>query len=66
MVKIKLTDEGEVISVQIVTSSGHELFDRAAVLAVKKSSPLPMPTEKHIVKQFKEFLLRYEPQTLML
>ena len=42
---VQVIPGGEVISVSISKSSGNELFDRRARLAVQKSSPLPIPDD---------------------
>ena len=39
---------GEVISVTVNKSSGNEVFDRRAVTAVEKASPLPLPADPAI------------------
>ena len=42
---VQVIPGGEVISVTISKSSGNDLFDRRALLAVQKSSPLPIPDD---------------------
>ena len=42
---VQVIPGGEVISVTISKSSGNDLFDRRALLAVQKSSPLPIPED---------------------
>ncbi|MGV0005699.1 MAG: cell envelope integrity protein TolA [Candidatus Porifericomitaceae bacterium WSBS_2022_MAG_OTU9] len=43
--EISLSPSGEVLGVIVKGSSGNELFDRRAELAVKKASPLPVPDD---------------------
>ncbi len=43
--EISLSPSGEVLGVTVKGSSGNELFDRRAELAVKKASPLPVPRD---------------------
>jgi len=43
--RVKLLPNGEVINVSVAASSGHDIFDRRAVTAVKKASPLPVPND---------------------
>lgn len=43
--RIKLVPGGEVVGVSIINSSGNDIFDRRAVTAVEKSSPLPVPDD---------------------
>ena len=40
---IKLSSQGDVVSVSIVESSGSPRYDRSAETAVRQSSPLPIP-----------------------
>ncbi|MBI4710786.1 MAG: cell envelope integrity protein TolA [Nitrospirae bacterium] len=43
MVSIKISGDGKIISQKIEKSSGNALFDRSALNAVSKASPLPPP-----------------------
>ncbi|HSR63036.1 MAG TPA: cell envelope integrity protein TolA, partial [Gammaproteobacteria bacterium] len=43
--RIKLVPGGKVVGVSIINSSGNDIFDRRAVTAVEKSSPLPVPDD---------------------
>ena len=43
VIRIKMMPGGEVISAQVIKSSGNPTFDRSAELAVRKASPLPVP-----------------------
>jgi colicin import membrane protein len=43
VITIKIDSEGKVISQEIEKSSGNILFDRSAVKAISKASPLPPP-----------------------
>lgn len=43
IIAIKIDNEGKVISHEIEKSSGNTLFDRSAIKAVLKASPLPPP-----------------------
>lgn len=43
--RVKLLPGGNVIDVTIDSSSGNDIFDRRAVNAVQKASPLPVPSE---------------------
>lgn len=49
---ISLNNKGEVQSVSVSQSSGNSAFDRQAVLAVQKSSPLPLPKDQQLAQQF--------------
>lgn len=43
IIAIKIDREGKIISQEIEKSSGNSLFDRSAIKAISKSSPLPPP-----------------------
>ena len=43
--RVRLVPGGEVIDVSVAKSSGDEIFDRRAVVATKKASPLPVPND---------------------
>lgn len=60
-VLVKLLPTGEVVEASVITSSGNLEFDRSAELAVSKSSPLPMPEDPHIAKEFREFEFTFRP-----
>lgn len=59
---IKASENGEVLEVKLSKSSGSESFDRAAELAVLKSSPLPMPYDDEVLAQFKIFSFTFKPE----
>ncbi len=42
---INITSTGEVLSVQLISSSGNLILDRSAQAAVLKASPLPVPED---------------------
>ncbi len=53
--RVRLVPGGEVIDVSIANSSGHDIFDRRAVNATQKASPLPVPDD---VETFERLDLR--------
>lgn len=57
--RIFLADNGNVKSVIVLKSSGNNIFDRQAVLAVEKSSPLPLPEDKSLRKKFLQLILPF-------
>ena len=63
-VVVKLRSNGEVISAIVVNSSGNVEFDRSAELAVRKSSPLPMPPDEKMKAPFNNFTFTFEPETV--
>ena len=60
--QINLDSKGDVQSVAVVQSSGNAAFDRQAVIAVRKSSPLPMPKDADLAKQFQVIKLPFSNQ----
>ncbi len=60
--KISLDASGNVLSVSVSQSSGNPAFDRQAVLAVKKSSPLPLPPDPGLAKDFMNLTLPFSNQ----
>ncbi len=60
-IEIVLLPSGNVISVKVVESSGHLSFDRSVETAVRRASPLPVPTDSVIFKEFEMMRLRFEP-----
>ncbi|MBI5407973.1 MAG: TonB C-terminal domain-containing protein [Nitrospirae bacterium] len=54
IISFRIDDEGKVISHKIEKSSGNRLFDRSAVNAILKASPLPPnPVEEEIEVRFR-------------
>ena len=43
--RVKLLPGGEVVDASVAESSGNDIFDRRALLAVQKASPLPVPED---------------------
>ena len=43
--RVRLVPGGEIIDVSIAKSSGNAIFDRRAVTATQKASPLPVPDD---------------------
>jgi colicin import membrane protein len=61
---INLAANGTVLNVTVQKSSGLASFDRAAVAAVYKSSPLPVPKDPQAFAVFKEFKLTLKPENI--
>jgi colicin import membrane protein len=60
--QIRTLPGGEVVSAQVSTSSGDEVFDRRALDAVSKASPLPVPDDPKLYEaQFRNFILNFSP-----
>lgn len=60
-VSLKIVQDaaGDVLSVNVVKSSGNPVFDRSAVIAVKKTSPLPQPQDKQLQAQTRVLTLAF-------
>lgn len=58
---VKLSQSGDVISVNVVKSSGDAFFDRSAELAIRKTSPLPFPSNPKYYKYIREFNFSFNP-----
>jgi colicin import membrane protein len=52
---------GEVLSANVVKSSGDSFFDKSAELAVQKASPLPFPSDPKYYEFINEFDLLFKP-----
>jgi colicin import membrane protein len=50
------------VDVSVVTSSGDGAFDRSAVAAVYKASPLDLPREPGLADRFRVFNLDFRPE----
>lgn len=60
--QIALDAHGNVLNVLVKQTSGNAAFDRQAVLAVKKSSPLPLPPDPSMAKDFMSLVLPFSNQ----
>ncbi|MBT4804120.1 MAG: cell envelope integrity protein TolA [Legionellales bacterium] len=63
-VLIKLDIKGKVLSVDMLASSGNGSFDRSAINAVTRSSPLPMPVDYSLSRKFQEIILTLSPENI--
>ena len=62
-VRVKLLPSGDVMDVQVIKSSGDAIFDRSAENAVRKASPLPVPTKRALFSQhFRTFTFNFKPE----
>lgn len=46
--KVNISEDGDVLAVRIVKSSGNKLFDASAERAVERASPLPVPKNRNL------------------
>jgi colicin import membrane protein len=63
--QINLDATGNVLSIQLIQSSGDAVLDRSVQLAIQKASPLPIPTSPDLLSNFKELRLTVRPEGLM-
>lgn len=61
--RIKLVPTGEIVGVTLATSSGSPAFDDSVEIAVRRASPLPVPTDRRLFERyFRSMLLVFDPQ----
>lgn len=57
--EVSLIPTGEVLNVKLSRSGGNPAWDNAVERAIRKASPLPLPTDPALVGRFREFTLKY-------
>ena len=64
VLSVQTVPGGEVISVTVNKSSGNEVFDRRAVTALEKASPLPLPADPATLDRLRlrKFNFRFKPK----
>jgi colicin import membrane protein len=60
--EVNVLPTGEIVSVKLIKSSGNTAYDQAVERAIYKSSPLPTPTDKDAVAQFRKLDLKFQPK----
>ncbi len=63
LIKVKVSARGEVLSAVIVRGSGDENFDRTAIAAVNKATPLPIPLDPRFFEYIKVFNFLFNPDS---
>jgi colicin import membrane protein len=58
---VYLIPTGEVLNVKLSRSSGNPAYDNAVERAIRKASPLPLPTDPSMVGRFRELKLKFRP-----
>ena len=61
VLRIRTVPGGEVVAVQIATSSGNPVFDQRASDAVTKASPLPVPEDPRLFEKMRDIRLTFKP-----
>lgn len=59
---VRLMPTGEVVEARILEGSGSVEYDRSAVVAIEKASPLPMPDNPSVANEFREFSFTFNPE----
>lgn len=60
-IQVKLIPGGDVVDARVIRSSGNPAFDRSAEIAVRKASPLPLPTDPKLFSMFRNFDFEFRP-----
>jgi len=61
--RISMLPNGEVVSVDVVKSSGNQAFDRSAVIAVQRAHTLPVPRDADLFdRYFRRLKLVFRPE----
>ncbi len=60
-IRVNVIPGGSVKNATVIKSSGNSGFDRSAELAVRKASPLPVPSDSKIFNQFRTFTFNFSP-----
>ena len=67
LLKVYLVPTGEVVKVDLVTSSGNDAFDRSAISAVQKAERFIVPPNvNQFERNFREFEVLFRPEDLRL
>ncbi len=59
-VRTQLSQNGKVLDVSIVKSTGDKERDKLIVKAVRNASPLPLPSDPILAEQFRDFTLTFK------
>ena len=62
VVSVRLAPGGEVLSANVVRSSGNATFDRSVENAVYKAAPLPLPEDPSLFNNFREIEFLFNPE----
>jgi colicin import membrane protein len=62
VVKVQLMPGGDVVSAQVVQSSGDAAFDRSVEAAVYRAAPLPLPPDPGLFESFRTLTFNFSPK----
>lgn len=60
--EVSVLPTGDIAGVKLTKSSGNTAYDQAVERAIYKSSPLPTPTDKDAIAQFRKLDLKFQPK----
>ncbi|GAB4344927.1 MAG: hypothetical protein Kow006_01470 [Gammaproteobacteria bacterium] len=60
-VRVRVIPGGDVVGVTVVESSGDPIFDRSVETAVRRASPLPIPSDPLVFEQMREITFIFDP-----
>jgi len=62
-ISVRVIPGGEILNVSINRSSGNDIFDNRALLAVQKASPLPLPADASTLDRLnlRHFIFEFNP-----
>ena len=59
---VRMIPGGDVVEARVTQSSGNASFDRQAENAVRKASPLPVPSNPRLFKRMREIKFVFDPE----
>jgi len=62
VVQVQLMPGGDVVSAQVVQSSGDAAFDRSVEAAVFRAAPLPLPPDPGLFESFRTLTFNFSPK----
>ncbi len=62
VVQVQLMPGGDVVSAQVVQSSGDAAFDRSVEAAVYRAAPLPLPPDPGLFESFRTLTFNFSPK----
>lgn len=63
VLRLTLVPTGEVIQIEMISSSGNLSLDRSVERAIRESSPLPVPDNITVFEQsFRQFTMKFRPE----
>ena len=60
-VSVRVIPGGDVVGVTVVNTSGDPVFDRSVETAVRRASPLPIPTDPLVFERMREITFIFDP-----